>query len=63
MGNQGVGLVKTIIPHVRLMSLPIGMCGSHVGILWATSGPVMYPIWALCGFCASLLPSHCSLVA
>lgn len=56
MGNQGVGLVKTIIPHVRLMSLPIGMCGSHVGILWATSGPVMYPIWALCGFCAGLLP-------
>lgn len=38
------------------------MCGSHIGILWATSGPVMYPMWALWVLCrpAAL---HCSLVA
>lgn len=49
-GKPGVGLVKTIIPHVRLMSASYEhVCGSHIGILWATS-EMMYvgPLWVLC---------------
>ena len=65
MGNQGVGLVKTIIPHVRLMLAshrPVWVpCRYPVGRRWAPGVSHVGPLWVLCRPAAlALLP--CSLM-
>lgn len=65
MGNQGVGLVKTIIPHVRLMSASYRHvwvpCRYPVGHRWARDVSHVGPLWVLCRSAAlALLP--CSLM-